>query len=64
MPLEKSVDLFSQLRSDAFRGSDLLYGCLPESLNRTEFAQEKVLAVLAYARAVIENTFADALLHQ
>jgi len=63
VPLEKAVDVFGQLGSDSFRGRDLLHRCLSEPVHGTELAQKQVLSVLAYAGAIVENAFADALFH-
>ena len=36
----------------------------PQPIDGAESAQEQILAVLTYARAIVQNAFADALLHQ
>ena len=64
MPLQKAVDVLGQFRTDSFRGRNLFHARFAEPIDGAESAQEQILAVLTYARAIIENAFADALLHQ
>ena len=50
--------------ADPFGGRDLFHGRFAQALHRTEFPQEQIFPVLAHARTIIENAFADPLLHQ
>jgi hypothetical protein len=64
MLLEKTVNVLRQLWPDAFRRRDLFDRRLPQPFHGTEPAQKQILAVLTHARTIVENAFADALLHQ
>jgi hypothetical protein len=64
MPLEKPVDFLREFRADAFRRGDLFDRRFAEPIHGTKFSQEQILAVLTDARAIVQNTFADAFFHQ
>ncbi len=64
MAFEKPVNFLRQLRPDPFGRGDLLYGRFAESVYGTKFSQQQILPVLAHAGAIVENAFADPLLHQ
>src|SRR5687767_5767067 len=64
VPLEEAVYVLGQLRTDSFRGGDLLHGRFPQPVYRTELSQQQILPVLADSRAIVEDAFADPLLHQ
>src|SRR6267142_2029626 len=64
MSLQKAVEILSQFWTDAFRRRDLFHGGFPKAIDGAESTQKQVLTALTYARAIIENAFADALLHQ
>src|ERR1700730_12261769 len=63
MSLQKAVDILGQFRTNAFGGRDLLHGRFAEPIDGTESTQKQILAVLTHSRAIVENTFTDALLH-
>ena len=54
----------ASFRSDAFCRRDLLHCRFPQPIDRTELAQEQVFSVLTHARTIIQNAFADSLLHE
>src|SRR5438045_1820287 len=64
MAFEKPMNFLRQFRPDPFRGGDLFHRRFPQPVHRTKFPQQQVLPVLAHARAIVEDTFADPLLHQ
>ena len=64
MPFEEAMNFLRQLRPDPFRGGDLLDRRLPQSVYRTKFSEEQIFPVLAHAGAIVQNAFADPLLHQ
>ena len=64
MPLEKAVNFLGQLRANSFRRRNLFDGRFPQPVHGTKFSQQQVLPVLAHARAIVEDAFADAFLHQ
>src|SRR5687767_11493768 len=64
MPFEEPVDVLGELWTDSLRGGDLLHGGLPQPIYRTEFSQQQIFPVLTHAWTIIEDAFADALLHQ
>ena len=64
MPLQKAVNFLRQFRPDPFRRRDLLHGRFPEPIHGPKISEQQIFAVLTYARAIVENAFADALFHQ
>ncbi len=62
--LQKAMNFFGQLRSDAFGRRDLLDVRFPQPLHGTELPQKKIFPVLTHARAIIQNAFSDSFLHQ
>ena len=64
MALQKAMHFFRQFRSDAFGRRDLFHGGFPQAIDRSEFTKEQTFPVLTHARTIIQNTFADPLLHQ
>src|SRR5436190_5143340 len=64
VPLQESMDLLSQLRAYPFRRRDLFHGCFAQAVHRAKLSQMQIFAVLAHARAIVENTFADTFFHQ
>ena len=64
MPLQKEVYFFRQLSANAFRGGNLLHAYFPKPTDRSKPVQQQIFPVLAHTRAIIENTFFDALFHQ
>src|SRR5881392_1550330 len=64
MAFEKAMNFLRQLRPDPFRRGDLFHGRFPQSVYGPKFSQQQIFAVLAHARTIVENAFADPLLHQ
>ena len=64
MAFEKPMNFLRQFRPDPFRGRDLFHRRFPQPIHRTKFPQQQILPVLAHARAIVEDTLADPLLHQ
>ena len=64
MPLQKSMNVLGQFRADSLRRGDLFHTRFPQPIDGPELAQQQILPVLAHARAIVENAFADPLLHQ
>src|SRR5256885_14569650 len=64
MAFEKPVNFLRQLRPDPFGRRDLFHGRFSQSVYRTKFSQEQILAVLTHTGAIVENTFTDPLFHQ
>ena len=64
MAFEKPMNFLRQFRPDPFRGGDLFHRRFPQPVHRTKFPQQQVLPVLAHTRAIVEDTFADSLLHE
>ena len=64
MASQEAMDFFRQLSSNSFGGRNLLHAGLAQTINRTKLAQQQIFPVLAHARAIIENAFADPLFHQ
>ena len=64
MSLQKAVHLFRQFLADAFGGCNFFDARFAQSLDRSEFSQEKIFAVLAHAGTIIEDAFADPFFHQ
>ncbi len=58
------MNVFGQFRPNPFRGRNFLHGRFPKTIDRAELSQEQILPVLTYARTIVENAFADSLLHQ
>jgi hypothetical protein len=58
------MNFLRQFRPDPFRGCDLFDARLSQAVHGAEFPQEQILPVLAHARAIVENAFADAFFHE
>src|SRR2546423_1313816 len=64
MAFEEAMNFLRQFRADPCRRRDLLHRRLAQAIYGTKFPQEQILPVLTHARAIVENAFADPLLHQ
>jgi hypothetical protein len=64
MLLQELMHFFGQLSADTFRGGNFIHRRLTQAIHRAELSQQQILAVLAHARAIVKNAFADPFFHQ
>ena len=64
MALQESVHFFGELSADPFRGGNLLNACFTQATHGSKSPQQQIFPVLAYTKAIIENTFFDAFFHE
>ena len=64
MALQKPMHSFGQFSANAVRGRDRVHADPAKAIDRAEPPQQQVFAVLADARAIVENAFFDSLLHE
>ena len=64
MALQESVQVFSQLSANSFRGGNVFNACFTQATHGAKSPQQQIFPVLAHTRAIIENTFFDAFFHE
>ena len=64
MSLQEPMHFLREFRTDPLRRCNLFHARFAESIHRTKFPQQQIFPVLAHARTIIKNAFADTFFHE